>query len=107
MDDFTNNLLGLNADANDKPFVCDTTVNVTTKVGNTYYALVTMQPGVKNVSYTCGNGSILATLAKAPTTNPDGTISYLFGYKALKAGSAGLYLTVDGTTYKLYTGIAA
>ncbi len=107
MDEFTNNLLGLNADANDKPFVCDTTVNVTTKVGNTYYALVTMQPGVKNVSYTCGNGSILATLAKAPTTNPDGTISYLFGYKALKAGSAGLYLTVDGTTYKLYTGIAA
>lgn len=106
MDEFTNNLLGLNAAANDKPFVCDTTSGVSTKVGKTYFALVTIQKGAK-VSYTSGSGSVLATLAKAPQTNSNGTVSYLFGYKALKKGEAGLYVTVNGTAYKMYRGVAA
>lgn len=106
MDTFTNNLLGLNAEVNRKPFVCDTTATVTTKVGSTYFALLTAAKDAK-VSYTCGNGAVLATLAKAPVTNTDGTVSYLLGYKALQKGSAGLYVTVDGILYKLYRTNAA
>ncbi|MCH4239365.1 MAG: bifunctional metallophosphatase/5'-nucleotidase [Oscillospiraceae bacterium] len=107
MDEFTNNLLGLNSVVSTKPFTCDTTAAVKTKIGHTYYAMVTV-PTNYTVNYTSGNGKVLATLARKPMKNAaNDTVSYLFGYKAVKQGKAGLYVTINGKVYKLYESTAA
>ncbi len=105
-EEFSSSLLGLHAVTSALPYVSDTTGSVHTKVGSSYFALVTLPQGT-SAAYTCGSGSVLATLAKPLVRNADGTVSWLVGYRAKKAGQAGLYLTVGGLAYRLYSCTAA
>ena len=87
-----------------RPFTSDTNMTVTRKVGQKYTFKVTVPKGQGKPSYTAGNGKIVATLAPSkPVTNKDGSVSYYFSYKCLRKGETGLYVTLHGNSYRIFT----
>lgn len=82
------------------PFTSDTTQDVTRRVGQRYTFRVTVPYGGQVPSFTVGNGSLLSTYAAGKVTkNKDSSKNYFFGYRCLKRGRTGVYVTLGGKNY--------
>ena len=83
------------------PVKSDTTSGVTKKAGDVYWAKVTVPRNAKIV-YSAGSGYVAATMLKKLDGGGSGADSYLLGFRAVKSGTTGLYITVDGVLFRLY-----
>ena len=82
----------------------DTTAPVSRAVGMRYCFTVIPQAKGESIGYTVGNGKILRTFTAAkPVQNADGTETYTLGFECLRPGETGVYVTVGGTTVRLFS----
>lgn len=86
-------------------FLSDTTQNVVKKAGQTYVFAVTPTDAKAKPYFTVGNGSVLSTFTShAPVKQADGKITYYFGYKCIRDGSAGVYIRIGSETQRVFIG---
>ena len=86
-----------------RPFTSDTTMDFDLKVGNTYTFAI--NPNNKNASFTfnTANGDALQT-SIVKGAYPDANGIYYCKVKATQAaGKIGVYCTLDGVLYKVFT----
>ena len=83
------------------PFICDTTMPVTEKVGESYTFKVTSANLSDQISFHVGNSTIAATAA-LPMRTESGKHAYYFKLTASSTGQTGVYITVNGTAYHAF-----
>lgn len=86
------------------PYTCDTTMDISVKSGQQYWAKVSIAKGTK-VSYTAGNGLVVATRIKNgrhPIDLGDGKDTYYLGLQGGRSGKTGLYLTAGSQQYCMF-----
>ncbi len=86
-----------------QPFISDTTEPLTKKVGQTYTFKITLKDPHSNATFVAGNGSVLSTYAPPGITGPNGSKIYYYSVTALKTGGSGIYVSVDGVTYHVFS----
>ena len=82
----------------------DTTMNVTKKPGQLYWFTITMKEKQTKLLYSVGDGAVLQTMTGRTVANPDGTMTYFFGYKCVKPGMTGVYITMNGVKHRVFVG---
>ncbi len=82
----------------------DTTMNVTKKPGQLYWFTITMKEKQTKLLYSVGDGAVLQTMTGRTVVNPDGTMTYFFGYKCVKPGMTGVYITMNGVKHRVFVG---
>lgn len=86
-----------------QPYTSDTTQAVISHVDGSYVFRITVPKGSSKPFYRVGNGSILSTYTVGkPQAAKNGSLNYYFGYKALKKGETGIYITLGKTTHKIF-----
>lgn len=86
----------------DRPFTSDTTMDVSLKSGDSYTFRITPNSAKDYVTFYTTDGSVFSTKSAGKST-ANGKTNYYFQFKALKSGSAGVYVTVGKQNYRVFT----
>lgn len=103
---YVNGTKQFTASTNARPFSSDTNTDLAVKKGQQYTFAVTVPKGGNKPAFTVGSGSALQTLAKGSKSNADGSVTYLYGIRAIgsKGQQTGIYIMLDDKLYCVFRG---